>query len=127
MGIPVQGVGGSRGEQFRPAERLKKRAEFKRTQRKGRRSTGPHLVVYARPNSLEWSRLGLTVSRKVGKATRRNRWKRRLREIFRRNKAEIPSGYDVVVIVKHSAPADPDFETLREEMIDLLNQAASPS
>jgi len=82
-------------------------------------------VVYARPNALEWSRVGLTVSRKVGKATRRNRWKRRLREIFRRNKALSPVGYDFVVIVKHSAADEPDFEVLRQEMIELMNQAAS--
>ena len=85
--------------------------------------SGRHFVVYANTNDLDWSRVGITVTRKVGIANRRNRWKRRIREIFRRNKREFPSGYDFVVIVKHSAPADPDFTTLRNEMITLMNEA----
>lgn len=110
-------------QQFRKDERLRSRGQFKRTERAGRRVSGRHFVVYANTNDLDWSRVGITVTRKVGIANRRNRWKRRIREIFRRNKREFPSGYDFVVIVKHSAPADPDFTTLRNEMITLMNEA----
>jgi ribonuclease P protein component len=118
-------VGSFRSDQrLRKGERLQTRAEFKRAERRGKRVSGRHLVVYAHPNSLDWSRLGITVTRKVGPANRRNRWKRRVREIFRRNKADYPAGYDYVVIVRKSAPVDTDFDVLRDEMVALLNRAA---
>lgn len=113
----------SADERFRPAERLRKRRSFLQTQRQGKRRAGRHYIVYARPNGLEWSRLGITASRRVGKATVRNWWKRRTREIFRRNKPDLPVGYDIVAIVKASADQS-DYEVLREEFIELVRRAS---
>lgn len=56
------------------------------------------LVVYAASNDLPYSRLGLTVGKKHGGAVRRNRIKRLLREAFRLERANLPSGYDLVCI-----------------------------
>lgn len=109
-------------ERLRKAERLRKRPEFLRTQRKGTRRANKHFIVYGRPNRRAWSRLGVTASKKVGKATVRNWWKRRVREIFRRNKTEIPSGYDFVVIVKASGQRD-EFDELRAELVGLMKRA----
>lgn len=110
---------------FRKAERLRKRPEFLATQRKGQRRSSPHFIVYARPNGRDWSRLGVTASRKVGKANVRNWWKRRTREVFRRNKSEIPVGYDFVVIIKASGDKD-DYQVLRRELVRLFRRAAEP-
>ncbi len=110
-------------EKLRKLERLRKRPEFLRTQRGGKRRAGAHFIVYARPNDHQWSRLGVTASRKVGKANVRNWWKRRVRDIFRRNKQQIPPGFDFVVIIKASGERD-DYPTLRKELLKLFRSGA---
>ncbi|MCL4209372.1 MAG: ribonuclease P protein component [Phycisphaeraceae bacterium] len=64
-----------------------------------RHAVGP-VVVYGRPNGLECSRLGLTVSRRVGGAVLRNRIKRLLRESFRLDRHTWPASYDLVIVVR---------------------------
>ena len=65
------------------------------------------LLVYARENALAFSRLGVSVGRKLGNAVRRNRFKRLLREAFRIARADLPAGLDFVVI-----PRGPDIPPL---------------
>jgi len=64
------------------------------------------------PNELPYCRLGLAVSRKVGNAVVRNRIKRRLREIFRKQLKDKPLHYDCVVVAR-SASADAEFADLQ--------------
>lgn len=86
------------------SRRLSKRAEFAAVyDGKVRESRGP-LVVYARPNRLGWPRLGLSTSRKVGTAVRRNRIRRLLREAFRHLQFDLPSGYDLLIVVRPHEP-----------------------
>jgi ribonuclease P protein component len=66
-------------------------------------SRGP-LRIFSRPNDLAHARLGLSVSRRVGSAPRRNLIKRRLRESFRLLQHDIPRGYDLIIVVR---PHDP--------------------
>jgi ribonuclease P protein component len=63
------------------------------------------LIVYARPNGMPQGRLGLSVSRKLGPATQRNRWKRLIREVYRRH-AAAARGLDLVVIPRRGASCD---------------------
>ena len=60
----------------------------------------PLLVLYVRPNGLCINRIGLTVSKKLGKAVVRNRIRRRLREAYRCNEAHFKSGFDIVVVAR---------------------------
>src|SRR5688500_13890188 len=66
-----------------PQDRLRKRFEFGRARDQGRRVHTQSFVLLIRPNQLDRTRLGLTVSHKVGNAVRRNRIKRLVREVFR--------------------------------------------
>ena len=68
-----------------------------------RQTRGP-LTVYARPNDLPHSRIGLSVPRRVGTAPRRNRIKRMIRESFRLMQQDWPKGYDLIVVVRPHEP-----------------------
>ena len=78
---------------FAAVDRLHRSAEFLRLQRNGVRFQSPHFVLYAGNLDREpsRSRLGVTVSRRIGNAVVRNRVKRRVREIFRKElRARLP-------------------------------------
>jgi len=81
------------------------------------------LVVYAAGNELAWTRLGVSVGRRIGQAVRRNYIRRRIREAFRRNKSELPSGVDLVCVARQ---ADWTRKTdVRSSLIRLAIQAAA--
>lgn len=82
---------------------LKKNYEFRRLYTKGRSAVTPLMVVYCRPNAAERSRIGYTVSNKIGHAVTRNHIRRRLREIYRLNFPHLEKGYDIVVVARSRA------------------------
>jgi ribonuclease P protein component len=90
---------------------------------KVRESRGP-LMAYAKPNELGHPRLGMSVSRKVGIAVRRNRLRRLLREAFRLLQHDLPAGYDFVVVVRPHEPAMlADYQKLLSQLFLKLHQA----
>ena len=94
---------------------------FQRLYRKGDSAVSPNLALYVRKNGREESRLGLTVSTKVGKAVVRNRTRRRLREIYRTNEDKLLSGYDVVVVARVRA-ANAPYAVLEREFLRLAGK-----
>jgi ribonuclease P protein component len=91
---------------FAAVDRLHRSAEFIRLQRSGVRFQSPHFVLYAGclDHDPDRSRLGVTVSRRIGIAVVRNRVKRRVREIFRRSiRDQLPAGTSIVVIARAGA------------------------
>jgi ribonuclease P protein component len=86
------------------SERLQRRQDFLRAARCGRRLTGRHFSLLLCPNRTQATRLGVTVSKKVGGSVQRNRVKRVVREFFRLNKGLFPPGHDAVVIARAGAP-----------------------
>jgi ribonuclease P protein component len=83
---------------FRPHERIRRRAEFKKVYEQGTRIRSRYSTVFMLPNDRGVGRLGIAATRKLGGAVQRNRAKRLIREVFRRNK--IADGFDVVIIPK---------------------------
>lgn len=79
---------------------LKNNHDFRRLYNRGK-SAGTHrLLIYCRRTNRDRNRIGYTVSAKLGNAVRRNRVRRRLREIYRLNEAAFSVGWDIVVVVR---------------------------
>ena len=79
-------------------EKLKKSWEFQRAYQKGSKYWNRYFVIYVLQNHFNHLRLGITVSKKVGKSVQRNRVKRLIRESFRQLRTQINVGYDIVVV-----------------------------
>ncbi|MHB8878378.1 MAG: ribonuclease P protein component [Myxococcaceae bacterium] len=101
-------------ERFPKSERLRKRREFLKVQDHGAKVSAGTLLALVQRNDSGVTRLGLTVSNKVGNSVVRNRIRRRLRELYRKRKASLPAGLDLVIIARGSAK-DAGFEQLSRD------------
>ena len=79
------------------------------------------LVLYARRNRLGVNRIGVTVSKKLGKAVVRNRVRRRLREVYRLHESRFLPGWDIVVVARGRA-VDADFSDLVRAYLSLAKK-----
>jgi len=87
---------------FQRFRRIRTSGEYQRIGHEGRRYHTAHFVVIVSPGR-DCSRLGLTVSRKVGNAVCRNRFKRWIRELFRDNYKHFGPAVDLSIIVKRQS------------------------
>jgi ribonuclease P protein component len=81
-----------------------------------------YLVLYARKNRLDHNRVGITVSKKLGKAHIRNRVRRRFREVYRLNEEAFLPGWDIVIVARSRA-IDADFAKLTAAYLQLADKA----
>src|SRR5687767_12744740 len=89
---------------FPKTHRIRSRSEFSAVFEDRVKAVRGSLIAYARPNRLPHPRLGISISRNVGTAPRRNRIKRLLREAFRLQQHDWPAGYDIVLVVRPHEP-----------------------
>ncbi|HET7710751.1 MAG TPA: ribonuclease P protein component [Thermoanaerobaculia bacterium] len=119
--------GATPGSQALPREkRLAKRREFLRVYEEGRKLFARYVVLFYAANDLPFSRLGVTATRKIGKATVRNRMKRWTREVYRREREALhldgrPA--DFVVNVKANA-TDATYRQYAADLTSVLRRAA---
>jgi ribonuclease P protein component len=129
-------------EGFPRAMRLLKRVEYEAVYGAGQRRSSPQFSVFFRahaalpneaigreplregssaqpPTASRTSRFGISVKKALGGAVVRNRIKRRIRDILRRNRTEIPSGWDIVIHPR-STVATAEFAPLEVELVRLL-------
>lgn len=95
--------------------RLARDGDYRVAYREGVRHVTTHLVIYARPNALDTVRLGVVVGKRFGRATARNRLRRRLREATRSLATQIRGGVDLVLTPRVGA-AGLSFGELRDDM-----------
>ncbi len=94
---------------------------FQRLYRTSGQANG-FLVIYARKNRSAANRVGITVSKKLGKAHIRNRVRRRLREVYRLNEARFAPGWDIVVVARSRA-IKASFEQLTKAYLSAAEKA----
>lgn len=107
---------------FRRKDRIPEGEDFVRTVRSRPAARTAHLRVHARANGLGRSRLGISVGRRFGKAVRRNRLKRLVREAFRTSEEVRAAGLDIVVVAKDAGVLDRPGE-----IVEALRLAARKS
>ncbi|MCI6730523.1 MAG: ribonuclease P protein component [Candidatus Faecousia sp.] len=100
---------------------LKLNHVFHRLYRSGNQAGNRLLVLYCRKNRLPENRVGITVSKKLGKAVTRNRVRRRLREIYRLNESRFLPGYDIVVVARGRA-VEASFQQLTGAYLALADK-----
>ncbi|MFQ6015676.1 MAG: ribonuclease P protein component [Anaerolineae bacterium] len=103
-------------------ERVIKSEQFQRIRKEGRSYADHLLVLCALPNSLDHSRFGFAVGKRVGKAVVRNRIKRLVREAVRLQQPHIAPGWDLVFIAR-ARSHDVSFSQIQETVGRLLRRA----
>jgi len=100
---------------------LKKNYEFKRLYNRGKSAASSYAAVYCRRNGSSENRLGVTVSTKLGGAVKRNRIKRRLKEVYRINEEKFFAGYDIVIVARMRSRYS-GFQELENSILSLFKK-----
>ncbi len=117
-------VGGTRFS-FSSSQKLTRRPEYLACYNRGQRYFTKHFILFALPRQNDGlgPRLGTAVSKKVGKAVRRNRIKRLIRECFRKNRQAVPGDIDLVVVPKKKIPAKRlSYQQVEDDIVPMLRK-----
>lgn len=106
------------------ADRILKRRDFIALSQTGRRIQNEHFIALFFPNSCGRSRIGITVTKKVGSAVKRNKIKRLVREYFRLNRHDLSGNWDINLIAKRQI-ADFSSERVHRSLKNLFEHISS--
>jgi len=106
---------------FDRSERIRRRAEYQQIYDRGTKVHSRLFTLFRFPNGLETGRLGIAATRKLGGAVARNRAKRLVREVFRRNK--LAAGFDIVIVPRREM-LDTSLVALESEFRHILERSA---
>ena len=109
---------------FKKADRILKRNEFIQLSKFGRKLHNQNFIVIFAPGHFGRSRLGITETRKVGNAVKRNRIKRLVREYFRLNRHLLSGDWDINVIAKKEA-ADLSSEKIFGSLCNIFERISN--
>ncbi|MCL2168636.1 MAG: ribonuclease P protein component [Defluviitaleaceae bacterium] len=100
---------------------LKKNSDFGHVFKAGKAKGSFTLVVFVVPNKIGQNRLGITVSKKMGKAVVRNKLRRRIKEAFRVFENELSLGHDIVILPKEGL-VDASFIEIQKTLKYLMKK-----
>jgi len=109
------------GQRFRPEDRVRRKADFDEAYARGRRISSRLFTLIACASGHGRPRLGVTISKKVGRAVVRNAVRRRIREVFRRNRNAFVSDIDIIIHVRPAA-SQASFKALEGEFLEALRR-----
>jgi ribonuclease P protein component len=119
--LPVY-AGDVRLYQMGTVESIKKNDDFRACYRLGKSYAGKYLVVYVMNNGTDRSRIGISVSKKVGNSVVRHRIKRLVHESYRLHEHTFDSGSDIVVVGRRSADGA-SYHEIERALLFLLKKA----
>lgn len=109
---------------MRKIDTLKKNYEFKNVINKGKFYRGKYVTIYITKNKEEKNKIGIAISKKLGKANKRNRLKRLIRESYYLKKDELKKGHNIVFIWNRGADIlNNNFKNVSKDILKLFEKA----
>lgn len=100
---------------------VKKNTDFQKAYQQGVSAANAELVMYVRKNGLDYSRIGISCSKKIGNSIVRHTMARKLREIFRTNIQCIERGVDIILVVRKKASCS-TYQQIEKAYLNLCNR-----
>ena len=111
-------------ERFSKKEHLLKSRDFSKVYKKGLAGRSDGVILYCLANALEHNRLGFSIgSKNIKRATSRNRIRRLFKEVYRKSKSRLKSGFDIVLVVRKDINATISYDSATDAFLKLAKEA----